>query len=248
MSLVKNNFISVVRKQYGFKLQGFSKFFFIIIVTQIIGMLFTMSNAGGMTSTSNETYSFKIEQNSTIYVFIFTIAIVTGATILLNLKEYKDMDFTFVTNRISSNISNIGFLITLSLFGAVTSALSGVLTRTIKYFLIGSSKIIEVGFYLTPGEIMCSIGANFLYFILFSSLVYFCTVLTQKSNIFFVIILIVVVLFTQTPLFGNIIEFYGKENNFLIFMIKALIMVTIFFTASILVSNNQEVRGLKINI
>jgi len=243
MSLVKSNFMAVVKKQYMFKLQGFSKFFFIIIVTQIIGMLFALSNAGGMMSTSNDIYSFSVEQNSTIYVFIFTIAIVTGATILLNLKEYKDMDFTLVTNRTTSNFSNIGFLITLSLFGSITSALSGVLVRTIKYFLIGSSKIIETGFYLTPGEIMCSIGANFLYFILFSSLVYFCTVLTQKSNVFFVIILIVMVLFTQTSLFGNIIGFYGKENIFLIFMIKTLITATTFFTASILVSNNQEVRG-----
>jgi hypothetical protein len=243
MYLVKSDFMAVVKKQYMFKLQGFSKFFFIIIVTQILGMLFTLTNAGGTMGTSHETYSLNIDIYSTLQVFIFTIAIVTFATILINLKEYKDMDFTLVTNRISSNISNIGFLITLSLFGAVTSALSGVLTRTIKYFFIGSSKIAEVGFYLTPVEIMYSIGADFLYFILFSSLVYFCTVLTQKSNVFIVIILTVVVLLTQTPLFGNIIEFYVKENNFLIFMIKDLITAITFFLASVLVSNNMEVRG-----
>ncbi|MFT5872031.1 MAG: hypothetical protein ACI8WT_000958 [Clostridium sp.] len=243
MSLVKSNFMSVVKKQYAFKLQGFSKFFLVIIATQIVGMLFNLTNAAVTMGTSHEAYSLNIDINSNIQSFIFTFVCVSGATILINLKEYKDMDFTLVTNRISSNISNIGFLITLSLFGAVTSALLGVLTRTIKYFLIGSSKIAEVGFYLTPGEIMCSIGANFLYFILLSSLVYFCTVLTQKSNIFIVIILTVGVLLTQTPIFGNIIEFFVKENNFFIFMIKSLITATIFFIASVLVSNNLEVRG-----
>lgn len=242
MSLVKNNFMSVVKKQYFYKLQGFSKFFLIIIATQIIGMLFALTNAGGMMSTSNEIYSLNIEKNSTLQVFIFTIACVTFASANLNLKEYKDMDFTFVSNRISSNISNIGFLITLSIFGAVTSALSGVLVRTIKYLLISSSKIIESGFFITPGEIMFSIGANFLYILLFSSVTYFCSVLIQKSNIFFVIILAVVVLLTQTPVFVNIIEFYTKEHSFIIFMIKTIITSVIFFMTSVLVSNDLEVR------
>ncbi len=242
MSLVKNNLVAVVKKQYIYKLQGFSKFFLIIIATQIIGMLFALTNAGGMMSTSNDIYSFRLEQNSTIQVFIFTIACVSFVTILLNLKEYKDIDFTFVSNRLSSNLSNIGFLITLSLFGAFTSTLSGVLVRTIKYLVIGGSEIIESGFFLTPGEIMCSIGANFLYIILFSSIVYFCTVLTQKSNIFIVVILAVVVLLPQTTLLGSTIEFYVKEHNFIIFLIKTTITAVIFFSASVLVSNNLEVR------
>lgn len=242
MSLVKNNFMSVVKKQYFYKIQGFSKFFLIIIATQIIGMLFALTNAGGTIGSSNEIYSFNIDKNSTLQVFIFTIACVTFASANFNLKEYKDMDFTFVSNRISSNVSNIGFLITLSIFGAVTSALSGVLVRTIKYLLISSSKIIESGFFIIPGEIMCSIGANFLYILLFSSVTYFCSVLIQKSNIFFVIILAVVVLLTQIPVFGNIIEFYTKEHSFIIFMIKTIITAVIFFTISVLVSNDLEVR------
>jgi hypothetical protein len=234
--------MSVVKKQYMFKLFSSSKFFLAIIVTQIIGILFVLTNAGGSMSSNNDIYSFIVENNSTMQVFIFTIAYVTFATILLNVKEYKDMDFTFISNRMSSNVSNIGFLITLSLFGAITSALSGVLVRSIKYLLIDNSKIIESGFYLTPWEIMCSIGANFLYILLASSVAYFCTILIKKSNIFIVVILAVVVLLPQKPLFVNIIEFYGKEHNFLIFMVKAIITSTIFFLASVLVSNNQEVR------
>ena len=56
MSLVKSNFMSVVKKQYIFKLQACSKFFLIIIATQIIGMLFALTNAGGNMSTSNSIY------------------------------------------------------------------------------------------------------------------------------------------------------------------------------------------------
>lgn len=242
MSLVKSNFMSVVKKQYIFKLQACSRFFLIIIGTQIIGMLFALTNAGGTIATSNDIYSINIDKNSTIQVFIFTLACVIGATIALNLKEYKDMDFTFVSNRTSSNLSNIEFLITLSLFGAFTSALSGVMVRTIKYLLIGGTKIIEVGFFLTQGEIMCSMGTSFLYILLVSSAVYFCSVLTEKANIFIVVILVVVVLLLQTPAFENIIDFYTKEHNFLIFMIKTIITASTFFTGSILVSNNLEVR------
>jgi hypothetical protein len=242
MSLVKSNFMSVVKQQCIFKLHSFSKFFFIVITTQIIGMFFALTNAGGNISTSNEIYSLNLEKNSTMQVFIFTIACVIGATILLNLKEYKDMDFTFVSNRMSSNVSNIGFLITLSLFGATTSAISAVLVRTIKYLFAGGAKVIEVGFFLTPGEIMCSIGAQFLYVLLLSSVVYFCTVLTQKSNTFIVVILTVVVLLPQTSLRGSVIDFYIKEHSFIIFMIKTIITAVIFFSSSVLVSNNLEVR------
>jgi hypothetical protein len=243
MSLVNNNLMTVVKKQYVFKLQSFSRFFLVIIATQILGMLFSLTNAGGMSASSNEIYSFSIDYNSTIQVFIFTLACVTGITVFLNLKEYKDIDFTFVSNRMSSNLSNIGFLITLSLFGAITSALSGVLIRTIKYLLIGSSKIAETGFFLTPLEIMCSIGATFLYILLLSSVVYFCTAITKKSNIFIIVILAVFVLLPQTPVFSNLVGFYVKEHNFLIFMIKTMITGVIFFLASVLVSNNMEVRG-----
>jgi hypothetical protein len=239
MSLVKSNLMSVVKKQYVFKLQSFSKFFLIIIATQIIGMLFTLTNAGGNSFTANDIYSFNLDKNSNLQVVIFTIACVIGATIFLNFKEYKDMDFTLVSNRMSSNLSNIGFLITLSLFGAVTSALSGVLVRTIKYFFIGGAKIIENGFFVTPGQILCSIGSTFLYILLFSSVVYYCTVLTRRSVIWTVVIL----LLSSRSLFGNIIVFYGKEHNFLIFMIKVTITVVIFFLASVFLSNNAEVRG-----
>lgn len=242
MSLVKSDFISVVKKQYIYKLNGFSKFFLMIIFTQVLGMLFALTNAGGNMATSTNIYKFNIERNSTIQVYIFTIACVVGATILLNLRDYKDMDFTFVSNRISSNVSNIGFLITLSLFGSVTSALSGVLVRTIKYLSIGGSRIIESGFFLSPGEVMCSIGANFFYILIISSIVYFCTVLTESSKLFIIVILAVVVLLPQTPLLGTIIKFYGKESSLLIFMIKAIITAAIFFCASVVASNNLEVR------
>ena len=243
MSLVNNNLMSVVKKQYVFKLQSFSRFFLVIIVTQILGMLFALSNAGGMSATSNDIYSFSIDYNSSIQVFIFTIACVAGITAFLNLKEYKDIDFTFVSNRMSSNLSNIGFLVSLSLFGAITSALSGVSIRVIKYLFIGSSKIAEIGFFLTPLEIMCSIGATFLYILLLSSVVYFCTAITRISNVFIIVILAAVLLLPQTSIFSNLVSFYGKEHNFFFFMIKTIITEVLFFLASILVSNNMEVRG-----
>ncbi len=133
-------------------------------------------------------------------------------------------------------------MITLSLFGAVNSALSGVIVRTIKYLFIGSEKIIEAGFLITPLELMCSIGAAFLYILLFSSMVYFCTVLTKKSYIFIIVILAIVVLIPQTAIFNSITKFYGKETSFLMFTLKVLITCSVFYAASVLGSNKQEVR------
>jgi hypothetical protein len=212
-----------------------------IIVTQIIGMLFTLTNAGGSMATSNGLYSFIISINSTIQVFIFTAACIMGATISLNGRENKYKDFTLISNGLSSNLSNMLFIITLSFFGAVTSALSGPFIRGIKYLIIGSSKIIEEGFIVTTSEIILSIFASFLYILALSSVVYLCTVLTTKYKAFIIVILAMVVLLPQTTILMDIVRFYGSGNTFLMFTLKALSTYGIFSAGSLLVSYNMEV-------
>lgn len=241
MSLVNSDLFSVVKKQYLYKLKGCSKFFYIIIATQIIGMLFTLTNAGGNMATSNGLYSFNISINSTLQVFIFTAACIMGATISLNGRENKDMDFTLISNGLSSNLSNMLFIITLSFFGAVTSALSGPFIRGIKYVLIGSSKIIKEGFIVTTGEVILTIFASFLYILLISSLVYLFTVITIRVKAFLIVILAMVVLLPQTPIFMDIVKFYGSGNTLLMFTVKVLVSYVIFSAGSLLISNNMEV-------
>ena len=242
MSLMKSNLIHIVKKQYLYKLQGCSKFFLVMIIMQIVGMIFSICNIGSMSCTSNETLKLSLYGNTTIQILIFTIACGMGSAINLNLNEAKSVDFTFVSNRISSNLSSIAILVTYAAFGAVTFPLSACFIRIAKYLLIGGSNIIERDFYISPGELICSGGATFLYILLFSSAVYFAVVLVERSKAFIIALLALIVLLPRTELFNDIIIFYGSEHSFFMFMVKVLVTSILLFMASIIISNNVEVR------
>jgi len=248
MSLTKNNLLTIAKKQYLYKLQGCSKFFLVMIIMQILGMIFSIGGLSGMSSTSDETLTLKFLRNTTIQIFIFTVACGIGSAINLNLREAKNIDFTFVSNRISSNLSSIAILITYAIFGAITFPLSACFIRIVKYLLSGSSNIIERGFFITPEELLCSSGTAFLYILLFSSAAYFSTILVERSKAFIIVLLAIIVLLPRTKFAEDIINFFINENNFLMFMVKVLVTSIFFFLASILSSNNMEVRRWRISI
>ena len=242
MFLMKNNLMPIVKKQYLYKLQTCSRLFVVMIIFQIVGMIFSISGLSGMSATSDETLTITFLRNTTIQIFIFTSACVIGGAINLNLREAKNIDFTFISNRISSNLSSIAILITYALFGAITFPLAACFIRIVKYLLIGSSNIIERGFFITLRELFCCSGTTFLYVLLFSSAAYFSTILVEKTRAFLIVLLAVIVLLPRTEFFTDIINFYGSEYSFLLFTVKVIFTSIIFFLASVLVSNNMEVR------
>jgi len=242
MSLTKNNLLPIVKKQYLYKLQSCSKFFLVMVIVQIIGILFSISNMISRSYTSDGILTFALMENTTTQIFIFTIICAFGGAIVINLKEAKNIDFTFVSNRISSNLSSIAFLITYALFGAITFPLSACFIRVVKYFLIGNENIFNRGFVITPAELLCSSGTTFLYILFFTSITYFSIILLEKSKAFIIVFITLPVLLPRTEYFSNMIKSYGSEHNFLIFAIKVLVTSIIFFLASIIISNNMEVR------
>jgi len=242
MSLTKNNLLPIVKKQYLYKLQGCSKFFLVMVIVQIIGILFTICNMTSKSYTSDGVLTFMLLENTTTQIFIFTIICAFGGAIVINLKEAKDIDFTFVSNRISSNLSSIAFLITYALFGAITFPLSACFIRGVKYLLLGSKNIFDRGFVITPAELLCSSGTTFLYMLFFSSITYFSIILIERSKAFIIVLLAVTVLLPRTEYFNYANNFYGSEHNFLMFTVKIIVTSIVFFLASILFSNNVEVR------
>lgn len=241
MFLRTEDLFTSFKKQYIFKLKAYSNLFVSMIIFQVLGILLSLAHLSNMGSSSSY-YSIDINQIFTLPVIIVSIAYIISVSVCLNLNDYKNIDFIYTTNRLSSNLSNIAFLVTFILFSAFNAALSSIFIRIIDYTILGSSNIIETGFFISPGELLCSFYVIFLYILLISSISYFCTTLIQKFEFYslgFFICLIVVLYFVSLT---NIIRFYISESSLLVFSFKVLLTSITLFAISSVFSNDLEVK------
>jgi hypothetical protein len=166
--------------------------------------------------------------------------------IIITTKPYRNHDFTFVTNRLSSSIANILFLLTASMIGAITALLSRSLLKMAAYFLVNEQIYsVDIGF----AELMMGVCATVLYLFCIGSIGYFIGALVQVSKFFIVLIPTILIgslfldgLLLKDPTITNIIKFYLYESSILLFMVKILLTTFAFFIASIGIFNRLEVR------
>lgn len=241
MSLANSNMYSIVKKQYLFKLKSYTWFFFIMIIFQSMAIFFNMFDLS-MSSNNNNGVRISIYMISTLPVLVLTILCIIGVIMQLGSKEWKAIDFSFASNNTTSCLSNIAFLITYGLFGAVTSALSATFVRIVRYVFTNDKGIFESGFYITPVELLCSIASSFLYILLFTAIFYFFSILIQKSKISIIPILAVLLLFFKSDFKYKIIYFYRFESSLLLFFMKVMLTALLFFTVSAILYDDMEVE------
>jgi hypothetical protein len=241
MYLAKSDLLSVVKKQYLYKLHSNLGLFLGLIITHIVGILFSITTISTSSMGSNS-YSVNIVRLSSQPIAIFSHIFIVILAIFLNTKEFKNIDFIYVGNRLSSSLSDIAFIATFSSYASFSTVLSGFVMRTAKFMAVGSSNIVNEGFLITPMELVIGFVGTFLYLMLFASFTYFCSVLLCKSKLFAIVIMCAMVLSSRTTLLTNIFKFYGHESNVFNFTVKVLIAVIPAFAASIFVYNNMEVR------
>lgn len=246
MYSTKNSLFSISKKQYFFKLKTGLRFFFSLAIVQLIAILLSLNNVGFSGLITN---GLRLKMNyisaDAVIIFSFIWALIASAC-LLN-KADINIDFTFVSTRLTSNFSNMGLIITLSFFGSVTASLSENLIRVLYYFIYGTQKIAVEGFYTTPKYILISILCMTLYMILISSIGYFLGSLIQLNKAFIALFLVILCLiifrvFSLTELAANILNFYSAEKLPVMFILKSLITSAVFFSCAILISNRLEVR------
>ncbi|MDQ0155693.1 hypothetical protein [Robertmurraya andreesenii] len=245
MSLVTANLMETVKKQYGFKLKANIDAFSSLVGIQLLAILFSL-NGSGSSGTFSETLSLDVTYYSADIVVIFTMiwALVTAITI--TTKPYRSYDFTFVTNRLSSNLSNMLFLLTASLLGTITAVLSRYLIQVIGYFIMHNQV------YLTPttfGDIFLGIAAGFLYIFCISAIGYLIGTLVQVNKLFVLLVpgLIIGSIFLDAsmqrePSLMGIFQFYLMESSILLFAIKMLLTTAFVFGLSFIILNRMEVR------
>ena len=243
MSSKEINLLSISLKQYFYKLKAHTGLVNRLIVTQIIALLFSFGGVSSMGSGNGE-LSVSVKTYSASMVIVFSLVWVTIVAIFLTTKQYKKMEMPLVGNRVSGNLSDVGFLMTTSVFAGITSSLVGVLLRVIMYFTFDRTKIVYDGFLLTFSDLLLGMVVAILYMSLVSAMGYLIGVLAQVNKAF--VILIPAVIFGSlkiyTGLAQSIVEFYVVDVSFPLFALKVIITSVILFGVSILFSNSMEVN------
>ncbi|MCM3693593.1 hypothetical protein [Neobacillus niacini] len=245
MSLSKTSLLDNVKKQFTFKLKAYKQVFISLIFIQLLAVFFSF-NGVGMMGSSSESIEIDIQFYSADMVIIFTIIWAFITAILITTTAYKKDDFTFVTNQLSSNLSNMLFLLTGSIVGGITAMLSTSLMKIIMN-IFGGLGYISASPSLS--EIVIGYSSTILYILLFSGLGYLFGTLVQISKAFAVLIPGV---FIGAGILGagslgfewvkGMYQFIFTEPSVLVFVLKVLVIVAMLFTSSIALSNRMEVR------
>src|SRR5699024_6157363 len=149
------------KKQYRYKLKAnidsLSSLVSIQLVALILSAIAGNGSSGGSNSNGFEYYATFYSADIVI-TFTFIWAFTTAITI--TTKAYRNHDFSFITNRTISSLSNVLFLATISLLGSTTAILSENLLKIIAFFRFGNQiYTFQTGMF----ELVTSICATFLY-------------------------------------------------------------------------------------
>ncbi len=247
MSLNEPTLFNVVLKQFKYKFTSYTGLFSSMMVLQILALFFSLNGIGSFMGGS-DTFEVKATTYSADFVIIFMLLWALFTSILITTRPYREDDFTFVTTRVSSHLSNALFLLAASFIAGTSAILSSFLLKII-IFLIGTGHFIAGNAAAGFQGILIGIVATSLYILLFSSLGYIIGTLIQLNRAFAVII---PVLFIGFATFGEragyghtakaIVEFFSTESSFVLFFVKVIVSAVLLFAGSIAIFNRMEVR------
>ncbi|GHH99606.1 hypothetical protein AM1BK_31490 [Neobacillus kokaensis] len=248
MSLTKVSLSEIVRQQYVYKLKAFIQVFMSLVFVQIIAILFSQGGSGMMGS-GGGLIDLEVHYYSADVVVAFTMLWGFITAILITTKAYRNDDFIFVTNRISSNLSNMLFLLTASVIGGITSMMSTYLVKIIIALFKGDHFINSSAASAPSVGLFFGICATILYIFLFCSLGYLVGTVVQLSRVFAFALPVVFVggLFFdgmrgQAGIIESLFTFFFMENSFVLFIFKILFTVCLSFSAAFILSNRMEVK------
>lgn len=244
MSLSRISMQDVVKKQYSYKLRAYIQVFLSLVIIQMLGVLFSF-NGVGMMGTSSNTYEIDVKFYSADIVVVFTMLWAFITAILITTQAYRNDDFAFISNRLTSNLSNMLFLLTASIVGGITAMLSSHVMKILMY-VFGRTE-----YLYTPtavSEWLIGFIAAILYVLLFSALGYFFGTLVQFHKVFAILLPVIcfgLILGTgmmNGMIIKNVFEFIFVETSLALFLVKLGVLIALLFSGSALMSNRLEVR------
>ncbi|WP_064093973.1 hypothetical protein [Rossellomorea aquimaris] len=246
MFLTESKPWNVIKKQFFYKLKAYRGVYTSMIVIQLLALLFSLGGMG-MGGGGSAIVSYEVNLYSVNLIIGFMMIWAFIISIVTTTKAYREDDFTFVTNRFTSHLSTILFLITASIVGAITTFLAGYTLKVIMFFITKGDIVTESVFQIS----IWGFFGLILYLLLFASFGYTCGMLVQMSKIF--IILIPALLFGSMFLMSQLLNkditlaeiglVFAGESSFLIFLVKIFITVIPLLGLVTMLTNRMEVRS-----
>jgi hypothetical protein len=238
--------IDVVKRQYNYKIKAYLGVYTSLVVTQIIAIFFS-SMGTGMSGTSSDSYSMTVSYYSGNLTIIFTMLWAFITSILITTKAYRYDDFAFVTNRLSSNLSNFFFLLTASIVGGITAMFAGVLQKVYAFYMNEGQNIIYS--VHAPLELLMGVFVATLYILIFCALGYFVGMVIQLHKIFAILLpaMFFGYLFIGSTVYGEpvmleVVNLFSKETSLLLFFVKIIVASGALFYGATVLSSRMEVR------
>lgn len=234
---------SIVGKQYIYRLKGHSGLIYALILAQLLGLLFSMSPRGAMSS-GDEFLHVYVGTYSTDTLLFFSMVWVVVIAAQLISKAYRNLEFPLVTNNITSHLSNILLIVTYSVFAGITSTLMSVLHRVIMVLASDQSKFVFDDLALTTYDLVLGSFVLIFYMVLLAATSYLIRLIIEVNKLFAIIIPAVIIgLLRVYPRFSEaIFDFFAAENSLGFFTLKVFFTAIILFGMSVLLSNRMEVK------
>lgn len=243
MSSQAGKLSNIIKKQYLFKFKSNLDVFSSLVIMQLIAVVFSMGSTSSMGGTDGP-FSYNVSFYSADVIIVFTFLWIFIAAITMTTKQNRYDDFSFVASRVSSSLSNLLFLLSLSVIGSIFAAMAGFLPRA--FTLLFSEEV----FYdtsLSLNSFLISIAASILYMLLISAAGYFIGACVQISKLFILLFagLLIIVpgsesLSISIPI--EVVEFFAFENQFWLFALKVLCFSAVFYTGATMIFSNLEVK------
>ncbi|RST74390.1 hypothetical protein D4T97_012060 [Siminovitchia acidinfaciens] len=248
MSLIEMSLSDVVKRQYEFKVRAFLGVFSSLVGVQLISLLFSLGGVSSVGTGTSSGMSINISYYSADMIVVFTMLWIFITSILITTKAVRYDDFTFVANRLSSNLANILFLLTASAVGGAAAVFAGFLLKIVTFLMGNVQYGMGNSFMEAPAEFFIAVSASILYMILFSAAGYLTGTIVQVNKVFIFVLpalitgFVVYVGIRNEELAKSIFNFIFAESSLWLFAVKTIIISTLFFAGALILSNRMEVR------
>lgn len=244
MSLNKVSLTAVVKQQLLYKMKAYKSVYTTMILIQLIAFVFSIGGVGS-SGGGSEFIIVNITYIGSDMIIIFTMmwAFIIATTI--TRKENQLMDVSFVTTPITSHLSNLMFIILMSLIGAASAILSGFLLKLLFIIFKGTDNIIVSHYAI--GDILLGIGSLSVYLLLLSGVGYLVGALIQRFPILKMILpaIVIAALFfegRESGVLTEMVTFFAQEKSLLLLTFKVVAAFLVCALLSIGVSTRMEVR------
>ncbi|TDL31467.1 hypothetical protein E2R51_13970 [Jeotgalibacillus sp. S-D1] len=247
MSLSNVSLGETIKNQYLYKITSYSDAVKSLMIVQLIAIMFTVSMVTSIGSMGDGLMHITINEYTIDATIVFMILWVFITSILVTTKSYQYEDFSFVTNRLSSQLANLLFLLTAVTAGVVSTIMSSYLIYYIVLIISDKQLLGGVNILASGSEMSFTAIVIFLYMLLASSAGYAAGALTQISRLFIPLLSAVLVMgsifFANSTFLRTFYSFYFSESSLLLFSAKCLVTSSILFAAAVFIMQSREVRS-----